>query len=201
MIPDFNATGLLTLATSAAALMASPGPATLSVAATAAAYGLRGSLPYVLGINLGTIAVLLAVALGASALLQALPQLSAPVTIAASLYILYLAFRIATAPPLSGKVEKAAPGWLPGFVLAIANPKAYLAIGAVYAKSVLVPSNASADAILKCTILSLAVLAIHALWALAGSVLTATLRDPRASRLVNLAMAAALVAVLLIDRL
>jgi threonine/homoserine/homoserine lactone efflux protein len=193
--------GLLSLLISAAALMASPGPATLSVAATASAFGLRGSLAYVAGINLGTIAVLLAVALGASALLLAMPQLALPITIAASLYILYLAYRIATAPPLSDQSGQAAPGWLPGFALAIANPKAWLAIGAVYAKAVLVPADALSDAVLKCLILSTAIIAIHALWALAGSALTLFLRDPKASRLINLALAATLVIVLLIDLL
>lgn len=199
MITELSVPGLLSLLISAAALMASPGPATLSVTATAAAYGFRGALGYVLGINLGTIAVLLAVALGASTFLHAVPQLALPVTIAASLYILYLAFRIATAPPLSDEADKAAPGWLPGLALAISNPKAYLAIGAVFSTSVLIPSDALADAVLKCLVLSAAIIVIHALWAVAGSVLTATLRDPNASRLVNLALAAALVFVLLLD--
>src|SRR3954469_5905177 len=108
--------------------MASPGPTTLSVTATAAAFGLRGSLAYVLGINLGTIAVLLAVALGASTLLHAMPQLALPVTIGASLYILYLAFRIATAPPLGDMKGRMAPGLVSGLALAVSNPKAYLAI-------------------------------------------------------------------------
>lgn len=199
MLQDISIPGLIALLLSAAALMASPGPTTLSVTAISAAYGLRRSLSYVIGINLGTIAVLLAMALGASALLLSLPQLALPITIAASLYILYLAFRIATAPPLSDQRDQPAPGWFAGLVLGIANPKAYLAIGAVYAKAKLVPAHALADAGLKCLILSLAIIAIHALWALAGSVLTGFLRDPRTSRRINVALAASLVLVLLID--
>lgn len=200
MIMELSVPGLLSLLISAAALMASPGPATLSVAATAAAYGFRGALAYVLGINLGTIAVLLAVALGASTLLHALPQLALPVTIAASLYILYLAFRIATAPPLSAEpADQTAPGLLPGLALAIANPKAYLAIAAVYSKATLIQSSALFDAISKCIILSVAIIAIHTVWALAGSALTATLRNPTASRWANLALAAVLVLVVLVD--
>jgi len=193
--------GLPSLLISAAALMASPGPATLSVAATTAAYGLRGSLAYVLGINLGTIAVLLAVALSASTLLHAMPQLTLPFTIAASLYILYLAIRIATAPPLADTNGRMAPGVFPGLALAIANPKAYLAIAAVYAKELLVPSDALADAVLKCIVLSLAIIVIHTLWAVAGSALTQILRHPKASRVANLLLAAALVAVVLADLL
>lgn len=199
MLFDIALPALLSLLASAAALMASPGPATLSVAATAAAYGLRRSLSYVIGINLGTILVLLAMALGASTLLYALPGLALLVSILASLYILYLAFKIATAPPLSAESNEVAPGVLPGLFLAIANPKAYLAIGAVYSKAVLSPSSPFLDAVVKCVILSIAIIVIHAVWALAGSALTATLRNPQASRVVNLGLAAALVVVLLLD--
>lgn len=198
VLPDITISALLALLTSALALMASPGPATLSVAATAAVYGLGRSWPYVMGINLGTIVVLLAMALGASVLLYAVPWLAVPVSIAASLYILYLAWRIATAPPLSGRVQEQAPGLLSGLFLAVANPKAWFAIGAVYAKSVLVPANPVTDAVIKCLILSAAIVVIHALWALAGSALTRLLHDPLASRVVNLGLAAALVLTLIL---
>ena len=201
MLAEIALSGLLSLLASAAALMASPGPATLSVAATAAAYGLRQSVPYVMGINLGTILVLLAMALGASSLLYAVPALALPISIAASLYILYLAYRIATAPPLSGKAQELAPGLWPGLLLAIANPKAWLAIGAVYSKAVLAPASAFTDAVLKCLILSAAIIIIHMMWALAGSALTAILRHPRTSRVVNLALAAILVVVVIADYL
>jgi threonine/homoserine/homoserine lactone efflux protein len=199
MFSDISLAGLLSLLASAAALMASPGPATLSVAATAAAYDLRPSLPYVVGINLGTILVLLAMALGASTLLHAMPGLALPVSIAASLYILYLAYRIATAPPLSDKTIELAPGLLPGLLLAIANPKAWLAIGAVYSKAILSPSSPLFDAVLKCAILSAAIIVIHMVWALAGSALTAAMRKPKTSRVVNLILAAALVLVVIVD--
>lgn len=201
MLPVITFSGLVSLLASAAALMASPGPTTLSVAATAAAYGLRPSLSYVVGINLGTILVLLAMALGASTLLYALPGIALPVSIAASLYILYLAYRIATAPPLTDKTNELSPGLMPGLLLAMANPKAYFAIGAVYSTAVLTPSSAVSDAVLKCVILSAAIIVIHAVWALAGSAFTSVLRDPQAARVVNLILAAMLVLVVVIDYL
>jgi len=201
MLPDIAVSGLLSLLASAAALMASPGPSTMSVAASAAAFGFRRSLSYFVGINLGTILVLLAMALGASTLLYALPGIAVPVSIAASVYILYLAYRIATAPPLADRTNELSPGVMPGLLLAMANPKAYLAIGAVYAKAVLIPSSAVSDAVLKCMILSAAIIVIHIAWALAGSALTTVLRDPHAARVVNLILAAALVLVVVVDYL
>lgn len=200
MLQDLSPSGLAALLISAAALMASPGPTTLSVTATAAAFGFRRSLGYCAGINLGTILVLLAVALGATALLHELPGLSMAVRLAASIYILYLAWRIATAPPLSKATAMGKePGLLSGLALAVANPKAYLAIGAVYAQSSILAGRPLADALLKCAVLALAIIAIHTLWALAGSAFTRVLSHPLAARLVNIGLACLLVLLVLAE--
>ncbi len=88
---------LLSLITAATVVMASPGPSTVSVTAVSAAFDLRRSLAYMSGLVLGTLAVLLAVATGLVSLLLCIPQ-AAPVLLTVSaLYILYLAYRIATA--------------------------------------------------------------------------------------------------------
>ena len=92
---------LAALVLASAAVMGSPGPSTMSVTAVGAAFGLRRSLDFLWGLTSGTIAVLIAVATGLFALLLSVPRL-APLLLAASgAYILYLAFKIATAPPLS----------------------------------------------------------------------------------------------------
>ncbi|TIT71894.1 MAG: LysE family translocator, partial [Mesorhizobium sp.] len=111
-----------------------PGPATISVTAIGAAFGLRPSMRYTSGVVFGTIAVLLVVAAGLAGMLASMPALAPVLTVASAAYILYLAFRIAMAPPLAEGANKAArPTFLGGFMLAVANPKAYVAIGAVFA--------------------------------------------------------------------
>ena len=129
---------LLALIVASAIVMGSPGPATISVTAIGAAFGLRRSLGYLGGIILGAIAVLLAVAFGIVAILLSLPRV-APVLVAASAaYMIYLAWRIATAPPLTRHgPQTPAPSFAGGFLLGVANPKAYVAIGAVFAGSTL----------------------------------------------------------------
>ncbi|TIN07328.1 MAG: LysE family translocator, partial [Mesorhizobium sp.] len=67
---------LLALVLASAAVMGSPGPATISVAAVGAAFGLRDSLRYASGIILGTVAVLLVVATGITAMLASVPTLT-----------------------------------------------------------------------------------------------------------------------------
>lgn len=120
---------LLALVLASTVVMGSPGPATISVAAVAAAFGLRYSLRYTCGVVIGTIAVLLVVTTGVMAVLASVPKLTPLLTAASAAYILYLAFKIVAARA----VGAALPTFLGGFLLAIANPKAYMAIAAVFA--------------------------------------------------------------------
>jgi threonine/homoserine/homoserine lactone efflux protein len=178
----------------AIAVMGSPGPSTVSVTAVGASFGIRRSLPYACGLIAGTAAVLFAVALGVVALVMSVPYGARIIGILAAGYILLLAFKIATAPPLERAAEVAAPAFLGGFLLAIANPKAYLAIAAVFAGSTLIAGNQALDAIVKTALLAVMIVLIHLAWLLAGASLSRILRDPKSSRIINLALAAALIA-------
>jgi threonine/homoserine/homoserine lactone efflux protein len=184
-----------TLLLASAVIMGSPGPSTMSATAVAAAYGFRRSLRYGCGLITGTTAVLLAVAVGVVTLLLSIPH-GAPVLSAASvLYVLYLAFRIATAPPLSQPDGRAAvPAFVGGFLLAVANPKAYLAIAAVFAANTVLHDSSLLDAALKTMLLTAMIVLIHLAWLLAGSALSGVLQRPTSARIVNLSLAAALVA-------
>ncbi len=190
--PMLDALILLWLA--ALPLMGSPGPATLSLAAMGTAFGMPASLPYLAGICLGTAAVLVAVASGFVGLLFAVPAMVPVVTGAAALYIVYLAVRIATAPPLNAARRGAsAPSLLGGLALAIANPKAYAAIGAVYSSVQVVPSDPLADATVKVAALCLVIVSVNSLWLGFGSVFSRVLQTPRAARVANVSFAVLLV--------
>jgi threonine/homoserine/homoserine lactone efflux protein len=167
------------------AVMGSPGPSTMSVTAVGAAFGFRRALSYTAGATLGTVAVLLAVAAGLVAMLLSVPLL-APILLGISaLYLARLAYKIATAPPLSAGGDVPAPSLAGGFLLGIANPKAYLAIAAVFAGSVLEPAG-------KTTILVAMIVLIHLVWLVAGTALSRFLRQPVLSRIINLLFAAIL---------
>jgi threonine/homoserine/homoserine lactone efflux protein len=123
--------------------MGSPGPSTMSATVVGAAFGLRRSLRYAFGLVLGTTTVLLAVAAGVVAIPLSVPRGAGVLAAISAAYMLYLASRIATAPPLHGARElRTAPALWGGFMLAIANPKAYLAIGAVFAGTSLFADHA-----------------------------------------------------------
>ena len=175
-------------------VMGSPGPSTMSVTAVGAAFGFRRSLAYLTGIILGTIAVLVAVAAGVVAVLMSLPRLTPVLVAASAAYIIYLAFKIATAPPLSRQHQAAsAPSFAGGFLLGVANPKAYLAIAAVFAGTTLAVESRMIEAMLKTAVLMIMIVVIHVCWLTAGVSLSRLLHHPVSSRIVNLLFAAILI--------
>jgi threonine/homoserine/homoserine lactone efflux protein len=176
-------------------IMGSPGPSTMSVTAVGAVYGFRRSLKYASGLIVGTTAVLLAVAIGIVTIVLSIPH-AAPILVAVSaIYMLYLAFRIATGPPLAGQRGKvAAPAFAGGFLLAISNPKAYLAIAAVFAGTSIFGKDRALDAAVKTALLTAMIVIIHMCWLSAGALLSRVLQDPTSSRVINTSLAASLIA-------
>jgi threonine/homoserine/homoserine lactone efflux protein len=181
------------LVVAAIIVMGSPGPATIGATAAGAAFGWRRSMPFVAGLIAGTTAVLLVVAAGAFTLILSVPYASQALTIGSAAYILYLAWQIGTAPPLRADGEAPAPVFAGGLLLGIANPKAYLAIAAVFTGATVSARSAAADAAIRIAVLTTMIVLIHLAWLFAGSALSRILRDPRLSRLVNVAFALVLV--------
>lgn len=186
---------LLSLMLASLIVMGSPGPATISVTAIGGAFGLRRSLPYLAGIVLGTSAVLVVVAAGLASVLLSLPRL-APVLIGLSAaYIVYLAFRIATAPALSATGDQTvAPAFAGGFLLGVANPKAYVAIAAVFAGTDLGMGSPLSETTIKIAVLAVMIVVIHVGWLLAGAAFARLMHRPLVSRIVNVSFAAILIA-------
>lgn len=175
---------LILLWLAALALMGSPGPATLRCAAIGAAFGARAGLTYLAGI-----------ATGVTGLVLAEPALVTAITILAAAYILYLAYRIATAPVLGQRPTDArSPSFPAGFVLAIANPKAFAAIGAVYSGHQLFPGDVLFDAAGKIAALVLVIPLVNTAWLIFGASFSLVLKHPIAGRIANLLFAVMLVA-------
>jgi len=185
---------LAALLLSALVVMGSPGPSTISATAIGAAFGIRRSLGYVGGLIAGTIAVLLTVSVGALMLVLAIPHGASVLGVVSAAYIVYLAVKIASAPPLSQQSAQAsAPAFPGGFLLAVINPKAYLAIAAVFAGTTVATHSQGLDVLIKIVSLSAMIVIIHVVWLMAGVWMARLLRDPLISRLVNVALAALLV--------
>ena len=175
------------------AIMGSPGPATISLTATGVAFGVRRSIRYLAGIIAGTIAVLVMVAAGLTGALLALPAVRPAFIAVAAAYILYLAYHIATAPPLAAADrDAAAPSLVGGLLLGVANPKAWVAIAAVFV-SARIAAHTLVDSTIKVVALAGMVVLINATWLIAAAWVAPALRDPVRSRRANIGLAAALV--------
>jgi threonine/homoserine/homoserine lactone efflux protein len=187
--------GLPAFLLAAIALAGSPGPATLSLTATGAAFGARRGAAYLAGIVIGMVAVMAVVASGLVGLLLAVPGATPVVTVLAAAYFLYLAWRIATAPPLAADTaERRPPTFVGGLLLSLVNPKGYAAMAALFSGFVLVHERLALDVAAKVAVLVLIITAVNVAWLLAGAALTRFFRDPRTNRAINVAFAVLLVA-------
>jgi threonine/homoserine/homoserine lactone efflux protein len=187
--------GLVAFLLAAVALAGSPGPATLSLTATGAAFGARRGVGYLAGIVVGMIGVMAVVASGVVGVVLAVPGATPIVAGLAGAYFVYLAYRIATAPPLSDSASRERPpSFGAGLMLSLINPKGYAAMAALYSGFVLVQGRLMVDVAAKMTVLVLVMVIVNVAWLLAGAALTGLFREPRTNRLINVIFAVLLVA-------
>jgi threonine/homoserine/homoserine lactone efflux protein len=177
------------------ALAGSPGPATLSLAAAGAAFGARPVAGYFIGIVVGMVAVMAITASGLVGLLLAVPGATPVVTVAAALYFIWLAWRIATAPPLTEEAsQRQPPSFAGGFALSLINPKGYAAMAALFSGFVLLGGKIALDVAVKIALLTVLITAVNIAWLMSGALLTRFFREPRSNRIINLVFALLLLA-------
>jgi len=172
-----------------------PGPNNLMLMTSGVKYGFAPTLPHLVGVILGFALMIAVVGLGLGVVFERYPQIFPAMRIAGSLYMVWLALKIALAKPL-GEVE---PGGRPiGFVAAAGfqwvNPKAWaMALGALAAYAGVVDSYAGGVLLIAALCAVIAVPCCFA-WTLFGASLSRLLRDPRVGRPFNWTMAVLLVA-------
>jgi threonine/homoserine/homoserine lactone efflux protein len=185
---------LVALVVFATATSITPGPNNLMLLSSGVNFGFRRSIPHMLGIGAGFMVLLLAVGAGMGSLLTGIPWLYMAIKIAGGLYLLYLAWRIATSGPIEGEgaagtkpitfLEAAAFQWV--------NPKAWvMAVTAMGAYTD--PANYWVTSVLVTVVFGIVNLPNVAVWAGLGAALRTWLSDPGRLRLFNVGMAVLLV--------
>lgn len=187
---------MLTYAAAVVLLILTPGPGVLSIAGVGAAYGFRAGLRYLIGLFLGTNLVLAAVITGLAAIVLSVPAIRTVLMIASVAYLLYLAARIALAGSRIAFIEaKTAPGVGAGVLLQVVNPKAYAVNTALITGFGFAPGNLLFETVVKIVIMNAIWIPIHLAWLWAGVTLHRLNLAERTHRLINLCMAAAMLAV------
>jgi threonine/homoserine/homoserine lactone efflux protein len=173
---------------------ATPGPNNVLLWASGATFGVRRTVPHVLGTAVGIGAMALGSAAGIAALVAAVPVLGVAMRLVGSAYLVFLAWQIARSGSLSAG-SSARPMTLPeAAAFQLVNPKAWIfALGAVTtfrpADLPPVPGTLAVAAVMVLVILPSA-----ALWVVFGDTLGRLLSTERSRRVVNLVLAALVVA-------
>ena len=171
-----------------------PGPNNVLLWASGATFGVRASLRHVVGTAFGIGAMALVVAAGLGALVTAIPEVALVMKLAASAYLLYLAYQVAGAHALERGVLGRPLGLVQAAAFQVVNPKAWIfALGAIAAFR---PAGLSALAgsVLVALTMAIVVIPTAAVWAAAGGALAGWLAADRAGRAVSVALAALLAA-------
>jgi len=170
-----------------------PGPNNVMLASSGLTYGLRRTVPHMLGITGGFMLMLVLVGLGLGALLPQQPGLHRALQLVCMAYLLYLAWKIATAQPVSAQSTGARPlSFLQAAGFQWVNPKAWAFVTSVVA--VYVPAaDFFFNLCVAALICGLTTLPSVLVWTLFGVALRQLLQRPEAVRRFNITMALLLV--------
>ena len=189
MAPDV----LLALLAFAFVTYITPGPNNLMLLASGLNFGIRRTVPHMLGIGIGFNIMVLAVGLGLSGVFRAAPVLYEALKWVGAAYMLWLAWRIAHAGPVGVGAE--ARGQPMSFLAAAAfqwvNPKAW--VMAVTANATYAAAGSITGVAIVAGVFGLVNLPSVSVWAAFGAGLRRLLANPRHVAWFNRAMAVLLV--------
>ncbi|PWU30885.1 lysine transporter LysE [Pseudomonas sp. RW407] len=172
-----------------------PGPNNMMLLASGVNFGVRRTLPHMLGISIGFLLLVVAVGLGLDQLFHAFPLTYQVLRYLGAAYLLYLAWGIARAgaPQANGRNTGKPFGFLQAAAFQWVNPKAWImAIGAI---TTYTPQQGFAGNVLLIAVLFAVVnLPSVGVWTVLGSFLRHWLEQPARRRVFNIGMALLLVA-------
>lgn len=183
---------LIALVGFAFATSVTPGPNNMMLLASGVNFGLRRTVPHMLGISIGHSFMVFLVGIGLAGLFVAFPVLSLVLKVLSVAYMCWLAWKIATAAPkgpgqATGKPftfgQAAAFQWV--------NPKAWAM--ALSATTIYAPDRSIASMALVAAVFALVNLPSVSVWAALGQGLRRWLADGARLRIFNITMAVLLV--------
>lgn len=191
---------MITFALAVFFLIITPGPGVLSAAGVGAAFGRKAGLAYVSGLLIGNNLVSLIVITGLAALILSAPIVRVILFALSTAYLGYLAFRIAFAGAKIAFITSAMrPGLRSGIFLQLVNPKAYAVNSALFSSFAFMPHSYYGEVFIKMAIFNAIWIPLHLLWLEAGIQLQKIALSDTATKVVNYAMASALVMVVFLS--
>ena len=186
--------GLVALVAFAFVNCVTPGPNNVMLWASGAAFGVRRTVPHILGTAVGIGLMALAVAAGLGALVTTFPQIEFAMKVVGSVYLVYLAIQIAGMRGLIA-TQMARPLGLPAAAaFQFINPKGWIfALGAM---TTFRPTGLPVvgGSLLVALTMAIVVLPTAALWAAAGGAINRLMAGEGRRRLVAVTLAVLVVA-------
>jgi threonine/homoserine/homoserine lactone efflux protein len=185
----------LALVTFAFVMAFTPGPNNIMLAASGVNFGFTRTVPHMAGVSIGFLVLVLACGTGLGLVFAALPSLQLALKIAGAAYMLWLAFKVATAHQArdnGGGPARPFTFWQAAAFQWV-NPKglvAALSAIAIYVR----PGHERQDLAAMLAVFALVTAGSVMTWAGFGVALRRLLRDPVHARIFNGAMALLLVA-------
>lgn len=168
-----------------------PGPNNMISAGTGAAFGFQRTLPQIFGVAVGFAIMVVAVGLGLGALFAAVPQLHLVLKVVGGLYLLFLAWKIASAAGGMGVTSlEQPPTLLQSALFQWVNPKAWTMALSVIPAFTTAGGDVFAEVLLIGAVLGALSLPCLSLWAGFGVLISRLLSTPRQHRILNIMMGA-----------
>lgn len=179
----------------AASTTITPGPNNIMIMSSGLNYGVKSSIPHLLGICFGFPVMVIMVGLGFSIVFEMYPVFHQIIKVVGVVYLLYLAWLVASSSPTSLEGSKSKPlGFMQAALFQWVNPKAWvMATGAVSAYT-----SISTDIFAQVLFIALAFFIVAfpcvSIWLVFGASLKKYLKSARHQKAFNLSMALLLVA-------
>ena len=170
-----------------------PGPNNLMLMASGANFGFARSIPHMLGISIGFMVMMVAVGAGLVQIFDRFPVIYDVLKVASVVYMLWLAWKIANAAPITKKAQAGNPmTFLQAAAFQWVNPKAWAM--ALTAITVYVGDASILWLGVGASMFGIVNLPSVSMWTVAGQQMQRFLTNPRRLRAYNWTMAALLVA-------
>lgn len=171
-----------------------PGPNNTMLLASGVNFGLRRTMPHMLGITCGCMVMMITIALGLGQIFTRFPRLYSVMEIVSAAYLLYLAWKIAASGKLSiGAANERPLTFLQAAAFQWVNPKAWM-MAVTGATAFHLHDNVLLNALLLAAVFVIVNLPSITVWAAFGLGVRRFLAGPGALRAFNWSMAALLVA-------
>ncbi len=174
------------------ALIATPGPANMVLVAYGARRGFGAAWPVLIGLWSGFVLLMGLGGIGLLELLGAFPALQTALWFFSVGYVLYLSWRIYTAPTANlsagGEPDKGKIGFFASFIIHPLNPKAWLMVISSYAQFY-DPARGLSNVLAIVGISLCAALIWNSMWLFIGSFFFSQISDPKLRKRINAVLA------------